>query len=204
MFALLLGKLTLQESDQMREKKENRTSSGRRGRSTAIGFTVGMMLGGLIDAFTGDIGIATILGMVLGSLIGYFINDRVHLMEYPQGTLTRIFIAAIVFIATFTGSVYLLERNIHPNLNAILPFLPALPGLFLIFAIANAISKLDELQRRIQVEAIAIGFGICFIVVITIGMLTLTGMNQPNWLLVPLTMLVGWLIGKLWTRWKYR
>lgn len=173
-------------------------------RNTAIGLVVGMMLGGLVDLYTGDLGIATILGMVLGSLIGHYGLQSVHLMEYPPGVLIRVVIAGVIFILTLFGTYYLLEHEANQSLKSILPFAPALPGCLLIISLGYALSKLDELQRRIQVEAIAIGFGITAIVSLTYGLLGLTGTSQPNWMLVPVIMTFSWLIGKLWTRWKYK
>jgi hypothetical protein len=188
----------------MNNNPEDVRSRDNKRRNTAIGFVVGMMLGGLVDLLTGDIGIATILGMVLGSLIGYYGLRRVHLMEYPRGALIRLVVAGVIFIITLFGTYYLLERVTDPSLKSLLPFAPALPGCLLIIYLGNALSKLDELQRRIQVEAIAIGFGITAIVSLIYGLLGLAGNPQPNWMLVPVIMTFSWLIGKLWTRWKYR
>jgi cell shape-determining protein MreD len=182
---------------------EVRSSDNAR-RNTAIGLVIGMMLGSFVDLYTGDLGIATILGMVLGGLIGYYRLGRVHLMEYPQGVLTRVVIAGVIFFIVLFGTYYLLERETNQLLRSILPFAPALPGLFLFISIGYAFSKLDELQRKIQIEAIAIGFGITAIVSLTYGLLGLTGTPQPNWTLVPVIMTFSLLIGKLWTRWKYR
>ena len=39
---------------------------------------------------------------------------------------------------------------------------------------------------------------------LTIGLLGLAGIPQPDWLVVMPIMVGGWLIGKLWIRWQYR
>ncbi|NIM93653.1 MAG: hypothetical protein GTO18_08070 [Anaerolineales bacterium] len=173
-------------------------------RNTAIGLVVGMMLGGLVDLYTGDLGIATILGMVMGSLFGYYGLQRIHFMEYPRVEILRVVFAGVLFIIVLFATYYLLERENNQLVRSILPFVPALPGIFLVISVGYALSKLDELQRRIQVEAISIGFGITAIVTLTYGLLGLAGIPQPNWMLVLLIMTFSWLIGKLWTRWKYR
>jgi len=173
-------------------------------RNTAIGFVLGLMLGGLVDAITGDVGLWTILGMVLGSLLGYTGLEHINWMEYPKGVLARLIAAWILFFATFFGTYYALSQETFRSLQSILPFAPLLPGFLFLYATGYALSRLDELQSRIQIEAIAIGFGITAMIGLTYGMLGLTGVHQPNWMLVPVIMVFSWLAGKLWTRWKYR
>lgn len=173
-------------------------------RNTAIGFTVGMLLGGLIDMLTGDLGVFTILGMLIGSILGRYDLKRVHWMEYPRGVLMWLISLGLFFFTVLLGTFYLLDRGITQSLEPVLPYAPLLPGILFILALGYAISSLDELQRRIQVEAIAIGFGITALICMTIGLSGLTGTAQLNWLLVPVIMTFSWLIGKLWTRWNYR
>lgn len=173
-------------------------------RNTAIGFTVGMLLGGLIDMLTGDLGVATILGMLMGSILGRYGLQRVHWMEYPRGVLLWIALASVLFFSVLFSTFYLIDRGLAPSLETYLPYAPLLPGALFILAIGYALTKLDELQRRIQVEAIAIGFGITAMIGMTIGLLGLTGTTQPNWLMIPMIMTFSWLIGKFWTKWQYR
>lgn len=173
-------------------------------RDTAIGFVVGMMLGGLVDVLTGDLGIGTILGMVLGSLVGYYGLRNFNLMEYPPGVMLRVAIAGVLFFAVLYATFYLLERVTDPVLLAILPFAPLIPGFLLFAAIAYALFTLDELQRSIQLQAIAVGFGLSVIVSLTYGLWGLAGGAQANWVLVSVLLVFSWLVGKLWTRWKYR
>lgn len=173
-------------------------------RNTAIGFTVGMLIGGLIDMLTGDLGIFTILGMLTGSILGRYGLKRMHWMEYPRGVLMRLIASGLFFFTVLLGTFYLLDQGIIQPLEPFLPYAPLLPGILFILSLAYAISSLDELQRRIQVEAIAIGFGITAMICIAISLSGLTGTAQPNWLLVPVIMTFSWLIGKLWTRWHYQ
>ena len=60
------------------------------------------------------------------------------------------------------------------------------------------------MQRRIQAEPLAIGFGTTALVTMTVGLSGLAGTRQPNWMTVPALMSFAWLAGKLWTQWKYR
>lgn len=186
-------------------KSQSETNSGRNMRgSAAIGFIIGLMFGGLVDLYTGDLGIAIVAGMILGALIGYFGLPHIHLMEYPPGVLPRLAIAGAAFMLCFSVSTLFLERSSSGPLKIILPFITAVSGLVLIVVVGYALSTLDEMQRRIQVEALAIGFGISALIILTYGLMGLTGMPQPSLLVVPAIMVFSWGIGKLWTRWNYR
>lgn len=188
----------------MNKNTEIGTSRQDADRNTAIGFTVGMLFGGLIDMLTGDLGAFTILGMLMGSILGRYGLKRVYLMEYPRGVILRVIASALFFFAILFGTLHLLDRDTTQSLEPFLPYAPLLPGILFIFSLGYALSRLDELQRRIQVEAIAIGFGITALMCMTIGLLGLTGTAQPNWLFAPVIMTFSWLIGKLWTRWHYQ
>jgi hypothetical protein len=125
-------------------------------------------------------------------------------MEYPREVLIKLALAGGFFFVILLGTIYLLDHRIAQSLHSLLPFVPLIPGFLLIVSLGNAFSKLNELQRRIQIEGIAIGFGIAAMLSLTYGLMGLAGMPQTNWILVPVLMLFSWLIGKLWIRWKYR
>ena len=172
-------------------------------RNTAVGFLLGMLIGGLVDAFTGDYGFATVAGMILGSLIGYGSAGRFHLMEYPARVIRYLVISGVLFFASLLASFYLIDQQNGSSLSVIAALVPSFFGALFILALGYAIATLDELQRRIQVVAIATGFGITALIVLAIGLLRLAGMPQPDWLLVAPIMVGSWLVGKLWTRWRY-
>ena len=188
----------------MKTETGKRRSPERSRENIAIGFVVGMLIGGLFDLYTGEYGIGTIIGMIAGAVFGSRGLQRIHLMEYPPGVLRNLAMAGTLFLIFFVGSVYMINHEIGNSFQTILAFAPLIPGFLFVVALGNAISSLDELQRRIQVEAIAIGFGITALITVTFGLLGLTGTPQPNWMYVTVNMTFSWLAGKLWTRWKYR
>ncbi|MCH8337495.1 MAG: hypothetical protein IH858_01440 [Chloroflexi bacterium] len=57
---------------------------------------------------------------------------------------------------------------------------PAIPGIFAALAISREIGRLDELQRRIQLEALAFAFAATAIVALSIGLLENAGIEQIN------------------------
>lgn len=173
-------------------------------RNSAIGLVLGMLLGGLVDSFTGDYGLATVAGMILGALAGYRSAAPLDLMEYPPRVIRYLALAGVLFFASLLAAFYLIDQQRTGSFSMAIALFPSLLGALFVLTLGYAISTLDELQRRIQLETIAVGFGITAVIALTVGMLRLAGVPQPDWILLAPIMAVAWLVGKLWTRWRYR
>ena len=61
---------------------------------------------------------------------------------------------------------------------ALLPVIPALWGMR---AVSRHLGRIDEMQRALQVGAMAAGFGVAMITSITIGFLAVAGLNTNRW-----------------------
>jgi len=153
---------------------------------------------------TGDQGIFTIAGMLLGALIGYRTSPGLHLMEYPRGAGRMMVATGVLFIGSLLFAIRLLEGDVNRPVALLVALAPVLPATLFVFALGKGIASLDEMQKRIQLEAIAIGFGLAGLLHLIFGMLGLVGYNQPGGLFLILIMMAGWLAGKLWVRWKSR
>ncbi len=84
---------------------------------------------------------------------------------------------------------------------AVLLPVPAVVGVA--WAVLRRIRRSDELQSRISVESLAIGFAIGSLVTFTYGFLQLAGAPQLSWFFVWPVYAVGWLIGLAVTRHRY-
>jgi hypothetical protein len=175
-----------------------------RGRNIALGSAFGLIIGGALDLLLGDSGWGLVIGILLGALAGYWIKFPLPVMQYPAWVIRRIVLAAVLFFITLFGSQWLLNQDIDQSYQTLIAFAPAIPGALLAISIGSAIAQLDELQRRIQLEAIGIAFGGSVIITMTYAFLVQVGVTQVSWMFVPLVMMVLWGIGKLWTMWKYR
>lgn len=113
-------------------------------------------------------------------------------------------LAVITFLTATITAVLLFDQGLAEPYTSLVAALPSFASLFLAYAIARAIASLDELQRRIQLEALAIAFGWSLVVVFSIGIFIMAGMEQPRWIYLLPIMVFGWLTGKLWTMWKYK
>lgn len=72
-----------------------------------------------------------------------------------------------------------------------------------VWVVVRQLRRSDELQGRISVEALAIGFAIGSLVTFTYGFLQLAGAPQLSWFFVWPVYAVGWLIGAVVARRRY-
>ena len=161
---------------------------------------------GLLYAYGFEFGIWVGLlgGAFFGAAIGFRISRRPPKMRYPMALLRRMLIAAtFMLVASFIYS-YLLDQNLTQAQRFWAALLPLVGWAALIGSIGMAIASLDELQRRIQTEAIAIGFAGTAIFVGGYALFQFAGLAEINVGVVLLAMSVMWLIGKFWTLWRYR
>ena len=76
-----------------------------------------------------------------------------------------------------------------------LALLPVIPAIFGIIAYMRFVGRIDELQRRIQFEGLAFGFGVAGILTFSYGFLENVGFPHINLLWVFPFMIALWGIG---------
>jgi len=82
--------------------------------------------------------------------------------------------------------------------------LPMLPGVFLALGIVRATSRLDEMENRILLEAVAFSFIITLLLLLSLGLLGLVGVPALSPMYIVLIMCILLVIGKLLGNWRYR
>lgn len=90
------------------------------------------------------------------------------------------------------------------GLRYFIALLPMIPGLFLAFGILNVTTKIDEMERRILLQAVAFSFIITLILLLSFGLLGLVGVQQPSTIMIAFIMCMLLIVGKLWGNWRYR
>jgi hypothetical protein len=97
---------------------------------------------------------------------------------------TRFFVIfPVLFVAAYFGARAGLE-NVEPGSRAALgfAFLPVPFFAAFVWIYARAVRSMDELGRRIHLEALALAFPIALLVVFTAGLLHLAGFpGDQNW-----------------------
>ena len=161
---------------------------------------------GLLSAygFERDIWLPIIIGALFGVAIGFRISVRPPKMRYPMYMARRMAYAGTFLLLASVVYAYLLDLELTRTQIILATLLPTVGWAALVISIGKAIASLDELQRRIQTEAIAIGFAGTAILVGAYSLLQFGGFNQINIGVALLVMAVMWLVGKLWTLWRYR
>ncbi len=113
-------------------------------------------------------------------------------------------LALVFYAATLVASQLLLQRLPGSDWRIPLAVLPVLPVAFGLRAFMRYLRQVDELQRRIQLDAIAFGAGMTALLTFTYGFLELADFPPISvlWVLPILTVL--WGIGLLRASWRYR
>jgi hypothetical protein len=166
-----------------------------------MGAAFGLLLGVGTER---SITLSVITGILFGIAIGIRVSVRPPRMRYPMYMARRMAYAASFFLLSSTIYSYLIDLNLSHLQIVLTTLLPAVGWAILVISIGMAIASLDELQRRIQTEAIAIAFAGTAIFVGSYALLQFAGFAQINVGVVLLIMSLMWLVGKLWTMWRYR
>ena len=98
--------------------------------------------------------------------------------------------AVLVFL-----SIWLLRRDVHSPLRALYALLPVVPAGFALWAAVRFFRGLDELQRRIQFEAVAFSFLATCLITLTYGFLQNAGFPPGDWVWVAPMMIILWGFG---------
>src|SRR6185437_6274152 len=115
--------------------------------------------------------------------------------------LDRLFLLYIIFCVT---SIRWLEHaNSCDPWKYVMAIIPVLPALFIPVLVGKSIREMDELQRKIQFEALAFGFSATAVLSLGYGFLGNAGIPQLNWVWVWPLMGICWGGGLLLARRRY-
>lgn len=105
--------------------------------------------------------------------------------------------AMSAYVIVLTASVLTLRSYPDPDAAWRIPvaLLPVIPAIVLILVFVRHLRRMDELQRSIQLEALAIGFGGTAVLTFGYGFLQGVGFPLLNWTFVFPLMIGLWGIG---------
>ena len=103
-----------------------------------------------------------------------------------------------IAMAAYVGAVIVtvtLTPNVDPALRAPFVLIPLIPSAFALRAYLRFLGRMDELGRRIQLEALAIGFGAAGMLTFGYGFLENAGFPRLSYIYVFPLMITLWGIG---------
>lgn len=102
-----------------------------------------------------------------------FFNDRREMFLFLG--------AAGAFILAYFGARVLLESFVMETwLRVVVAILPVLPFILFLLMLIRGIRQMDELERRIQLEALAVAFPLAILLLLTLGLLELAVKLKPE------------------------
>jgi hypothetical protein len=113
-------------------------------------------------------------------------------------------LAMLAYLMVLVGSVTVVQANSNADWRYFVALLPVAPAGFVIWLFVRALGRLDELQRRIQMEAFGFALGTTALVTFGYGFLEGVGMPHLSWTYVLPLMAVLWGVGTAIFAWRYR
>jgi hypothetical protein len=105
---------------------------------------------------------------------------------------------ALFLAAYFVARAVLEQHGIDTGWRVLAALLPALPFVWVLWEIARGVRSLDELEQRIQLEALAFAFPVVMILLLVLGLLELAIPLPPQdlsfrhvWAMLPLIYIIG-------------
>uniref|UniRef100_UPI003BA93138 hypothetical protein n=1 Tax=Stappia sp. TaxID=1870903 RepID=UPI003BA93138 len=114
-------------------------------------------------------------------------------------------LAFLAYVVTLVVSLRLLARGIDDrNAEIAVSLAPILPTIAVCLCIVRQIRRLDEMQRALQFEALALSFAATALLTFSYGFLENVGFPKLSAFAVLPLMCGLWVLGVLAGQWRYR
>ena len=103
-------------------------------------------------------------------------NPKRHLQD-------RVFVYAAIWVLSYTGSLFALKRlDIPQSVGYVLTVVTVLAFLVFIYKYYRSVYFMDEVQIKVQLEAVVIAFSLGLLLLMTLGLLELfIHLSKDNW-----------------------
>src|SRR5580704_5821221 len=113
-------------------------------------------------------------------------------------------LAMLAYLMVLVGSVVVVQANPGASWRYAVVVLPVAPAAFVIWLFVRALSRLDEMQKRIQMQAFGFSLGSTALITFGYGFLEGAGLPHLNWTYVLPLMAVLWALGAAIFTLRYR
>jgi hypothetical protein len=113
-------------------------------------------------------------------------------------------LAMLAYLMVLVGSVVVVQANPAASWRYFVVILPVPPAAFVVWLFLRALARLDEMQKRIQMQAFGFSLGATALVTFGYGFLEGAGLPHLSWTYVLPLMAVLWALGAAIFTWRYR
>jgi hypothetical protein len=110
----------------------------------------------------------------------------------------------LAYLMVLVGSVTVVQANPTADWRYYVAVLPVFPAALVIWMFVRALARLDEMQKRIQLQAFGFSLGATGLVTFGYGFLEGAGLPHLSWTYVLPLMAVLWGVGAAIFTWRYR
>jgi hypothetical protein len=117
-------------------------------------------------------------------------GDRARARAYLRDFLIAMAAYAVVLTAVVTWG----QLDGSSPLRFVWALLPVVPALWIVRAVLRHVNRVDDYQRLLLLQGLAVGFAIAMVAAVTVGFLAAAGLVLPDagWVIYAAGML-GWL-----------
>ena len=104
-------------------------------------------------------------------------------METKMTPFSKVVMFAALWFVTYT-ICFLIIKKLSPDTvtGIILSILPVITFALFIYSIIKGVASMDEVQIRVQMEAVVIAFSLALLMIMTLGLLDLVvTLNKEDW-----------------------
>jgi hypothetical protein len=112
--------------------------------------------------------------------------------------------AMALYAIVIVVSVALLKAQPHAAWRVPVALAPVVPAALGVAAFVRLLGRMDDLQRRIQLEALGLAFGATSILTFAYGFLEGVGFPHLSWIWIFPFMVALWGLGLAVASWRYR
>ena len=110
----------------------------------------------------------------------------------------------LAYLMVLVGTVTVLQANPEAAWRYYVALLPLIPAGLVIWVFMRSLARLDEVQKRIQVQAFGFAIGATALLTFGYGFLEGAGLPHLSWTYVLPLMAVLWALGVAMFRWRHR
>lgn len=117
--------------------------------------------------------------------------------------VTEMSITLAAYFGAILVSMWLMQASGPASARFLWGVLPVIPVVYGVTVVMRFFRRMDEMQRRIQLEGMAFSFAVTAPLTITAGFLQNAGLPTWNWIWVWPVMALFWMIGSVAAKRRY-